>query len=70
MSIVSVSLFAFLPHFGQVVSINVLDVVIGERPTTEKSTSSGNRTGNWSSGTSCMPQSSQYTTGIGAPQYL
>ena len=27
MSIVSVSLFAFLPHFGQVVSINVLDVL-------------------------------------------
>ena len=70
MSIVSVSRTAWPPQTGQTVSLNVFDVVIGDFPTTEKSTSFGNNTGNWFSGTGWIPHLSQYTTGIGAPQYL
>ena len=51
-------------------SLKVFEVVIGDLPTTEKSTSSGNNTGSWFSGTGWIPHLSQYTTGIGAPQYL
>ncbi len=44
-SIVSISLVACPPQTGQTVSLNVGDVVIGDFPTTEKSTSFGNNTG-------------------------
>ena len=56
---VSVSLVAFAPHFGQIVSLNVALVSIGDFPLTEKSTSSGSKTGNDDSSTGTSPQCSQ-----------
>src|SRR5690606_31088867 len=66
-SIVSVSRLAGLPHDGQSTCFHV-----GWRssglPGTSKVTSSGRRTGSWSSGTGTIPQESQCTIGIGQPQ--
>ena len=42
----------------------------GDFPSGANSTLYGNSTGRSFSGTGTIPQSSQYTTGIGAPQYL
>ena len=70
MSIVSVSRLAGPPQCGQVVFKNVFEVVIGDLPTTLKSTSFGHFTGKSFSSTGTIPHLSQYTTGIGAPQYL
>ena len=67
-SIVSVSRSAGPPHLGHVVLRNESLVASGERPDGSKVTSSGARTGNWSTGTATMPSCSQWTTGIGHPQ--
>ena len=57
------------PHDGQVVLQEALvQLASGDWPVGGNSTSSGGSTGSWSSGTGTMPQSSQYTTGIGQPQ--
>lgn len=59
MSIVSVSLFAGLPHFGQVTFTQSSSLARGEGPRPENSTCSGNSTGNCSVGTGTVPQSWQ-----------
>ena len=69
-SIVSASLLAGFPQHGQVVFINVLDVVSGDSPFPVNSTSVGNNIGKFSFFSGTIPHSSQYTTGIGHPQYL
>ena len=69
-SIVSTSLLAGFPHFGQTVSVNVGEVVNGDSPFPVNSTSVGSNTGRFSFFSGTIPQSSQYTTGIGHPQYL
>jgi hypothetical protein len=48
-SMVSVSLVAFPPQCGQVVSIKVLLVVSGDSPLPENTTSVGSKTGRFSS---------------------
>ena len=68
MSIVSVSRRAGPPHLGHVVCRKFSDVANGDTAPDSNLISSGKRTGNSSSGTSCSPQVSQYTTGIGTPQ--
>jgi len=55
---VSVSRSAGPPQSGQVVARHCGSVLIGE-PVPLNSTSSGNTTGNWSSGTGTAPQASQ-----------
>ena len=67
-SIVSVSRCAGPPHLGHVVCKKLSDVANGDTAPDSNVTSSGKRTGNSSSGTSCSPHFSQYTTGIGTPQ--
>src|SRR5260370_15654932 len=67
-SIVSVSRTAGPPQMGQVVRRNPSWYLRGDSPVGRNSTSSGARTGSWSSGTGTMPWSGQYTTGIGQPQ--
>src|SRR5581483_2865863 len=67
-SIVSVSRRAGPPHRGQRVSTNAACVASGEPPVPVITTSSGSTTGSSRSGTGTVPQRSQYTTGMGAPQ--
>ena len=67
-SIVSVSRRAGPPHLGHVAFMKASDVANGDTAPDSNLTSSGRRTGNSSSGTSCSPHLSQYTTGIGTPQ--
>ena len=69
MSIVSVSLFAFPLHFGHLVLTNSCAFSKGF-PSPVISTFSGSNTGNSFSGTGTIPHFSQYTIGIGVPQYL
>src|ERR1700733_13346304 len=66
---VSVSRRAGLPHFGQVVFTNSGELASGDSPSPVSLTFSGSFTGNWSSGTATIPSFSQYTIGIGVPQY-
>src|SRR5215510_2882955 len=67
-SMVSVSRLAVLPHFGQVAFTNSGTFFKGDSPVPVNFACSGNITGKSFSGTGTMPQSSQYKTGIGAPQ--
>jgi len=67
---VSVSLSAAPPHLGHVVLRKAADFLRGLPPVPESSTSSGNLTGSWSSGTGTVPHFGQFIKGIGAPQYL
>src|SRR6266568_5652074 len=68
-SMVSVSRFAGPPHLGQVVFTNDATFANGDPPRPVNWTSRGSTTGSWSSGTGTTPSVSQYTTGIGVPQY-
>ena len=58
-SIVSTSLVACLPHFGQVVFMKVFEVVSGDSPFPVNSTSVGSNTGKSFLSTGTIPQSSQ-----------
>ncbi len=66
---VSVSRVAGPPHFGQVVWKKPGTRASGEPPSCVISICSGNRTGNWSSGTGTRPSVGQLTIGMGVPQY-
>ena len=71
-SCVSVSLFAFPPHLGQVVFTKSLFFDKGDSPVPvgSKLSTSGSKTGRDSSETGTTPHFSQWMIGIGAPQYL
>ena len=68
-SIVSASRRPGFPHLGHGVVSHSWSSASGDPPSSLNFTFSGSSTGRSSSGTGTMPQSSQYTTGIGAPQY-
>src|SRR6266852_768834 len=68
-SIVSVSRRAGQPHFGQVVFKNSGTLKSGEPPVSVIFTLSGKITGRSFSATGTTPSFSQYTIGIGVPQY-
>ena len=65
---VSVSRRARLPHLGQAHSRKDLEVVRGEAPLPTKATSSGSRTGRFSSFSGTTPHWAQCTVGMGVPQ--
>ena len=69
-SIVSVSRSASPPQVGQVVKRQLGCSFRGLSPDGRHSTSSGNSTGSWFSGTATSPQCLQWMIGIGEPQYL
>src|SRR5580700_8090894 len=66
---VSVSRRAGPPHLGQVVFTNSGNPLSGEPTASAISTFSGKITGKSFSGTGTMPSFSQYSIGIGVPQY-
>src|ERR1019366_9467577 len=66
---VSVSRRAGPPHFGQVVFRNDGTFINGDPPDSVVGTLSGKSTGKSFSGTGTTPSFSQYTIGIGVPQY-
>src|SRR5437867_3830637 len=68
-SIVSVSRRAGPPHFGQVVFTNSGVAAKGDPPSPVSLTLSGSTTGSSLSGIGTIPSFSQYTTGMGVPQY-
>ena len=68
-SIVSVSLLASVPHFGQQVFIHSLLVVKGLLPLPVNLISIGSTTGRSLSGTLTWPHFLQLIIGIGQPQY-
>ncbi len=64
---VSVSRLAGLPQLGHA-QLTKLSNLFSGLPEPSGTQSSGNLTGNWSSGTATSPQSSQWIIGIGQPQ--
>src|SRR3990170_2245882 len=68
-SIVSVSRRASSPHEGHGVERNAALSPSGDPPRPVTGTSMGSATGSCASGTGTTPQRSQYTIGIGVPQY-
>jgi hypothetical protein len=66
---VSVSRRAGPPQRGQTACTKVGTFSSGLPPSPVKGASFGSSTGSWSSGTPTMPSFSQYTTGMGVPQY-
>src|SRR5216684_1507240 len=69
-SMVSVSRRAAPPHFGHFAFTNSSTPASGDCPSPVNFGSGGSRTGSCSSGTGTRPHFSQYSTGIGVPQYL
>ena len=70
MSIVSVSRRAFPPQRGHGAFTKPAASASGEPPLPLICTLRGRTTGRFSSFSGTMPHRSQYSTGIGAPQYL
>src|SRR3989442_15594327 len=67
-SMVSVSRFAALRHFGHLQFTND-GVLASGLPVPSGTRFSGRTTGSSSSGTGTSPQASQWTIGVGVPQY-
>ena len=69
MSIVSVSLWAGAPQEGHTEFRNCSWYFSGDSPVGRNWASSGRSTGRSSSGAGTTPQPSQYSIGMGVPQY-